>query len=166
MINVQESLGRDRLHLPGLQNKHRRRQNPKLPRWSKYFRAYGGANDDCDDYIIYMDMMMITRMIIKMMMITRIRMMMTGDAAPPSNHPPQLWKERDAGGGLQGCQGGGNIFKVITLSEYVPCLSPNNNKHHHNWLFIRRPMIEMTIPSSLDSTLAPPGHHICLVFSQ
>ena len=27
-------------------------------------------------------------------------------------------------------------------------------------------MIEMTIPSSLDSTLAPPGHHICLVFSQ
>ena len=111
---------------------------------------------------IYMDMMMITRM----MMTTRIRMMMTGDAAPPSNHPPQLWKERDAGGGLQGCQGGGNIFKVITLSEYVPCLSPNNNKHHHNWLFIRRPMIEMTIPSSLDSTLAPPGHHICLVFSQ
>ena len=51
MINVQESLGRDRLHLPGLQNKHRRRQNPKLPRGSKYFRAYGGANDDCDDYI-------------------------------------------------------------------------------------------------------------------
>jgi len=32
--------------------------------------------------------------------------------------------------------------------------------------FSRRPMIEMTIPSSLDSTLAPPGHHVCLVFSQ
>ena len=28
------------------------------------------------------------------------------------------------------------------------------------------PMIEMTIPSSLDPTLAPPGHHVCLFFTQ
>ena len=27
-------------------------------------------------------------------------------------------------------------------------------------------MIEMTIPSSLDPTLAPPGHHVCLLFTQ
>ncbi len=27
-------------------------------------------------------------------------------------------------------------------------------------------MIEMVIPSSLDNTLAPPGHHICLFFTQ
>ena len=27
-------------------------------------------------------------------------------------------------------------------------------------------MIEMVIPSSLDKTLAPPGHHICLFFTQ
>ena len=27
-------------------------------------------------------------------------------------------------------------------------------------------MIEMTIPSSLDPTLAPPGHHVCLFFTQ
>merc|ERR1719427_2175409 len=32
--------------------------------------------------------------------------------------------------------------------------------------FSRRPMIEMTIPSSLDATLAPLGHHVCLVFTQ
>ena len=24
----------------------------------------------------------------------------------------------------------------------------------------------MTIPSSLDTTLAPPGHHVCLIFTQ
>uniref|UniRef100_A0A8D8XEX2 Pyridine nucleotide-disulfide oxidoreductase domain-containing protein 2 n=1 Tax=Cacopsylla melanoneura TaxID=428564 RepID=A0A8D8XEX2_9HEMI len=29
-----------------------------------------------------------------------------------------------------------------------------------------RPMIEMVIPSSLDSTLSPPGHHVCLLFTQ
>ena len=27
-------------------------------------------------------------------------------------------------------------------------------------------MIEMTIPSSLDATLAPEGHHVCLIFTQ
>ena len=27
-------------------------------------------------------------------------------------------------------------------------------------------MIEMTIPSSLDPTLAPAGHHVCLIFTQ
>ena len=33
-------------------------------------------------------------------------------------------------------------------------------------LFSRTPMIEMVIPSSLDTTLAPPGHHVCLLFTQ
>ena len=28
------------------------------------------------------------------------------------------------------------------------------------------PMIEMTLPSSRDPTLAPPGHHVCLLFTQ
>eukprot|EP00092_Neocalanus_flemingeri_P033858 GFUD01036819.1.p1 GENE.GFUD01036819.1~~GFUD01036819.1.p1 ORF type:complete len:586 (+),score=126.61 GFUD01036819.1:107-1864(+) len=32
--------------------------------------------------------------------------------------------------------------------------------------FSRNPMIEMTIPSSLDHTLAPKGHHVCLIFTQ
>jgi len=32
--------------------------------------------------------------------------------------------------------------------------------------YSRIPMIEMTIPSSLDPTLAPPGHHVCLLFTQ
>jgi len=32
--------------------------------------------------------------------------------------------------------------------------------------FSRNPMIEMTLPSSLDRTLAPPGHHVCLLFTQ
>lgn len=32
--------------------------------------------------------------------------------------------------------------------------------------FSKSPMIEMTIPSVLDSSLAPPGQHVCLVFSQ
>jgi len=32
--------------------------------------------------------------------------------------------------------------------------------------YSRTPMIEMTIPSSLDKTLAPPGHHVCLLFTQ
>ncbi len=27
-------------------------------------------------------------------------------------------------------------------------------------------MIEMVIPSSLDDSLAPPGHHVCLFFTQ
>ena len=30
----------------------------------------------------------------------------------------------------------------------------------------KRPMIEMVIPSSLDPTLAPPGHHVILLFCQ
>ena len=30
----------------------------------------------------------------------------------------------------------------------------------------KSPLIEMTIPSSLDPTLAPPGHHVCLLFTQ
>ncbi|KAL1460843.1 hypothetical protein WDU94_012785 [Cyamophila willieti] len=30
----------------------------------------------------------------------------------------------------------------------------------------KRPMIEMVLPSSLDSTLSPPGHHVCLLFTQ
>ena len=30
----------------------------------------------------------------------------------------------------------------------------------------REPMIEMTIPSSLDDSLAPDGHHVCLFFTQ
>lgn len=29
-----------------------------------------------------------------------------------------------------------------------------------------RPMIEMVIPSVLDPTLAPPGMHVCLLFTQ
>ena len=29
-----------------------------------------------------------------------------------------------------------------------------------------RPMIEMTLPSSRDPTLAPPGHHVALLFTQ
>ena len=28
------------------------------------------------------------------------------------------------------------------------------------------PMIEMTLPTSKDPTLAPPGHHVCLLFTQ
>jgi phytoene dehydrogenase-like protein len=28
------------------------------------------------------------------------------------------------------------------------------------------PMIEMVIPSSLDPTIAPPGSHVCLFFTQ
>lgn len=32
--------------------------------------------------------------------------------------------------------------------------------------YSKRPMIEMTIPSSLDPTLAPPGHHVVLLFTQ
>ncbi|KAL4231243.1 Pyridine nucleotide-disulfide oxidoreductase domain-containing protein 2 [Mactra antiquata] len=32
--------------------------------------------------------------------------------------------------------------------------------------YSRRPMIEMTIPSSLDPTLAPDGHHVVLLFTQ
>ncbi|RZF43771.1 hypothetical protein LSTR_LSTR009194 [Laodelphax striatellus] len=30
----------------------------------------------------------------------------------------------------------------------------------------KRPMIEMVIPSSLDKTIAPPGAHVCLLFTQ
>ncbi|XP_052219667.1 pyridine nucleotide-disulfide oxidoreductase domain-containing protein 2-like isoform X2 [Dreissena polymorpha] len=32
--------------------------------------------------------------------------------------------------------------------------------------YSKRPMIELTIPSSLDPTLAPPGHHVVLLFTQ
>lgn len=32
--------------------------------------------------------------------------------------------------------------------------------------FSRKPMIEMTIPSSLDPTISPPGQHVCLFFTQ
>lgn len=32
--------------------------------------------------------------------------------------------------------------------------------------FSKSPMIEMVIPSSLDPTLAPPGSHVCLLFTQ
>ena len=32
--------------------------------------------------------------------------------------------------------------------------------------FSRTPMIEMTLPSALDPTIAPAGHHVCLLFTQ
>ena len=32
--------------------------------------------------------------------------------------------------------------------------------------YSKMPMIEMTMPSSLDPTIAPPGHHVCLFFTQ
>ncbi|XP_069139513.1 pyridine nucleotide-disulfide oxidoreductase domain-containing protein 2-like isoform X2 [Argopecten irradians] len=32
--------------------------------------------------------------------------------------------------------------------------------------FSRKPMIEMVIPTSLDPTMAPPGCHVCLLFTQ
>ena len=32
--------------------------------------------------------------------------------------------------------------------------------------YSKNPMIELTIPSSIDPTLAPPGHHVCLFFTQ
>ena len=32
--------------------------------------------------------------------------------------------------------------------------------------YSKKPMIEMTIPSVLDDSLAPPGHHVCLFFTQ
>ncbi|KAH3892862.1 hypothetical protein DPMN_016995 [Dreissena polymorpha] len=32
--------------------------------------------------------------------------------------------------------------------------------------YSKRPMIELIIPSSLDPTLAPPGHHVMLLFTQ
>ena len=35
-----------------------------------------------------------------------------------------------------------------------------------NGEYSRAPMIEMVIPSSLDPSLAPPGHHVCLLFTQ
>ncbi|KAK3095781.1 hypothetical protein FSP39_019008 [Pinctada imbricata] len=33
-------------------------------------------------------------------------------------------------------------------------------------IYSQKPMIEMVIPSSLDSTIAPPGAHVCLFFTQ
>ena len=27
-------------------------------------------------------------------------------------------------------------------------------------------MIEMTLPTALDPSIAPPGHHVCLLFTQ
>ena len=30
----------------------------------------------------------------------------------------------------------------------------------------RHPLIEMVLPTSRDPTLAPPGHHVCLLFTQ
>ncbi|XP_023322264.1 pyridine nucleotide-disulfide oxidoreductase domain-containing protein 2 [Eurytemora carolleeae] len=32
--------------------------------------------------------------------------------------------------------------------------------------FSKAPMIEMTLPSSLDKTISPPGSHVCLLFTQ
>lgn len=32
--------------------------------------------------------------------------------------------------------------------------------------YSKKPMIEMVIPSSLDDSLAPKGHHVCLFFTQ
>lgn len=34
------------------------------------------------------------------------------------------------------------------------------------YIYNFRPMIEMVIPSSLDPTLAPEGHHVVLLFTQ
>jgi len=35
-----------------------------------------------------------------------------------------------------------------------------------NGRYSSNPLIEMTLPSSLDKTIAPPGHHVCLLFTQ
>ena len=49
----------------------------------------------------------------------------------------------------------------------------NTNKHTHSLSLIHyggfsfdRPMLEMTIPSVLDPTLAPPGAHVVSFFTQ
>ena len=33
-------------------------------------------------------------------------------------------------------------------------------------IYSRHPLIEMVLPTSRDPTLAPPGHHVCLLFTQ
>ena len=38
--------------------------------------------------------------------------------------------------------------------------------HDQGGSYSKKPMIEMTIPSSLDDSLAPKGHHVCLFFTQ
>ena len=41
-----------------------------------------------------------------------------------------------------------------------------NNVLRGSGIYSKKPMIEMTIPSSLDPTLAPKDHHVCLFFTQ
>lgn len=46
------------------------------------------------------------------------------------------------------------------------CLKKNSHPGPNYVLFSCRPMLEMTIPSVLDPTLAPPGCHVVSLFTQ
>lgn len=49
----------------------------------------------------------------------------------------------------------------VVNQAFLDAQGPPGRRH-----FSKRPMVEMVIPSSLDPTLAPPGHHVCLLFTQ
>lgn len=51
-------------------------------------------------------------------------------------------------------------------SESIGQLGESYNSAVHKKVPSDRPLIEMVIPSSLDKTIAPPGAHVCLFFTQ
>lgn len=62
------------------------------------------------------------------------------------------------------------LLWVGVYGDGFPYIAPNHSNLHyipiHLLVFLFRPMIEMTIPSVLDPTLAPPGCHVLSLFIQ
>ena len=58
------------------------------------------------------------------------------------------------------------MARIIDRSNMTSAVYHGRKAANKQILSNYRPMIEMTIPSSLDPTLAPEGHHVVLLFTQ
>ena len=90
--------------------------------------------------------------------------------ANPNNSPDSIMPHHQATIHL-------NCEKTEMIEEAYQVWRSTIEKHQYYFMnfqfqdakkgeYSRAPMIEMVIPSSLDPTLAPPGHHVCLLFTQ
>jgi phytoene dehydrogenase-like protein len=105
-----------------------------------------------------------------------------GKLLPESSQPPEFRRR------IKGFQAAGGTFRMnVALSELPRFTSlPEPGEHHQAGIVIapslaymdrafidakqrgwsKEPVVEMLIPSTVDDTLAPPGHHVASLFCQ
>jgi len=99
------------------------------------------------------------------------------------SHQPEDFLRR-----MRGFKAGGGTFRMNVALSRLPCFTalPEPGEHHRSGIVIaptleymdtayldakakgwsRKPVIEMLIPSTVDDSLAPPGHHVASLFCQ